>query len=101
MIATFTKRWNVDLLTVAHGLGPVTHWMRRASVSAAWRVRLYFGSHVNRLDLTHCLRDACMLEIEPTRVGSVSRQNRIGKYVCMSFRREYILINDMLMFESL
>ena len=74
-------------------LRPVTH-------SAVWRVRLYFGSHVNRLELTHCLRDThvsenvCLLEIEPKpifhatrkRVGSVSRQNIIGKDVYMSFR---------------
>ena len=84
------------------------------------RVRLYFSSHVNRLELTHTrdtylrrglsrAENMCLLEIEPTaifhaarkRVGSVSGQNIIGKDVYMSFRHEYILINDMLMFESL
>ena len=57
----------------------------------------HFGSHANRLELAYSLRDAranaYMPEIEPTpifqatrkRVGSVSRQNRIGKYVYMSF----------------
>ena len=77
---------------------PATHWLRGVSMSAAWRVRLYFGSHGNRLERAHCLRNThvsgaaraenvCMLEIDPTaifhatrkRVGSISRQNRIRK----------------------
>ena len=85
-------------------LRPVTQWMRRTSVSAAWRVRLYFGSHVNRRGSSRP-ENACLLEKGQTpifhatrqRVGSISRQEKMF----MSFRHKYILINDMLMFESL
>ncbi len=76
------------LLGYIETIRPVSHRVRGVSVSAAWRVRFYFGSHLNRLDLAHRLRDthisnACMLGIGPTpifhatrkRVGSVSIQN--------------------------
>ena len=41
--------------------------MRRTSMSAAWRVRFYFSSHVKRLELTHCLRDMHISERVPAR----------------------------------
>ncbi|KAL0153111.1 hypothetical protein M9458_051583, partial [Cirrhinus mrigala] len=52
-------------------LRPVTHWMRGVSVSAAWRVRFYFGSHVNRLELAHCLRETRNRRLFFTRHASV------------------------------
>ena len=64
---------------------PVTHCVRGMSLSAEWRVRLYFGSHVNRLELTHCLRDthvsenACLLEIEKTPIFQATRK-RVGAF---------------------
>ncbi len=76
------------LLGYIETIRPVSHRVHGVSVSAAWRVHFYFGSHLNRLDLAHRLCDThisntCMLGIGPTpifhatrkRVGSVSIQN--------------------------